>query len=232
MTCLHEREVGARFDALEGRFKATVAARDVRLLALLDVLGPLPGRRILDLGCGKGRFATHLAAGGAEVVGLDLSARMIARAEGLDRVLASARRLPFGPGVFDAVVAVEVLQHVSPDTIGGVLSEVARVLRPGGLVALIDRNAAAFDARRPWLPKLALKWIDERRGRWMYPAGGPVREHWFWPGRLRRRLANSFEAARVGYLLSPDEQGWPLFRGVPRVRSMALWTARTTGRDL
>src|SRR5205085_1976365 len=95
MTALHEAAVSGRFDALEARFKDEVLPDDGRLLALFEALGRLAGRRVLDLGCGKGRFAAHLATRGAKVVGLDRSAAMLARAMDLERVRGSARRLPF-----------------------------------------------------------------------------------------------------------------------------------------
>ena len=69
----HDAEVAARFDAAEARFKPSVATDDVRLTALIRAIGPLEGRRLLDLGCGKGRFATRLVALGAEVVGIDVA---------------------------------------------------------------------------------------------------------------------------------------------------------------
>jgi SAM-dependent methyltransferase len=231
LTMPHEREVAARFDALEGRFRADVGPEDFRLRAIRASLGPLSGRRVLDLGCGKGRFAARLRAEGAKVVGLDLSAGMLARARGLERVRGSALRLPFAGGTFDTVVAVEVFQHLPPGGLDAALDEARRVLRPGGVVAVVDKNAAALDARRPWLPSLAIKWIDQRRGLWMYPRGGPVRERWFWPESLRRRLGRRFADPRVAFLLSPAEAGRSLFRRVPRARLFALWTARVPGGD-
>jgi 2-polyprenyl-6-hydroxyphenyl methylase/3-demethylubiquinone-9 3-methyltransferase len=185
------------------------------------------GRRILDLGCGKGRFATPLAAAGAEVVGLDRSAAMLAEGAGLDRVKGSARRLPFPDAAFDAAVAIEVFEHLA--AIDEVLLEVRRVLRPGGLVAIVDKNAGSWNARRPWLPNLAIKWIDERRGLWMYPGGGPVRERWFWPGSFADRLRRRFIEVRVSHLLTAEEAGHPLFRRVPGARLLALWSARVPG---
>jgi 2-polyprenyl-6-hydroxyphenyl methylase/3-demethylubiquinone-9 3-methyltransferase len=226
----HEAEVAARFDLLQGRFKAVVGEDDVRWRALRACLGPVAGRRVLDLGCGKGRFARRLAGAGADVVGLDRSAAMLRGADagaggaGLRCVRGSARRLPFASSSFEAVVAVEVFEHLA--AIDAVLHEVRRVLRPGGLLAIVDKNAGSWNARRPWLPNLAVKWLDERRGRWMYPAGGPVRERWFWPGAFRRRLARHFGEARVTFLISPGEAGHPLFERVPGARMMTLWSAR------
>lgn len=225
----HDAAVRAAFDFQHARFKAEVPATDVRLRAVLEAIGPVAGRRVLDLGCGKGRFAAHVQGFGAEVVGLDLSAAMLSWAGGLPRVRASARRLPLRSGCCDAVIAIEVLEHVSDGGLDGTLAEIRRVLCPGGIVAIVDKNAGALDARRPWLPSLAVKWIDERRGRWMYPAGGSVRERWFWPDALRMRLGEWFDEVRVEHLLSPREAGSLVFRRWPGRRLMTLWTARAPG---
>jgi 2-polyprenyl-6-hydroxyphenyl methylase/3-demethylubiquinone-9 3-methyltransferase len=227
----HEAEVAARFDLLERRFKAGLERGDVRLEALRHCLGPARGLNVLDLGCGKGRFAAALAAEGARMIGLDRSAAMLAGGEPgcFGRVRGSARRLPFPEGVFDAVIAVEVFEHLPPAALDEVLGEVRRVLRPGGTIAILDKNAASWNDRRPWLPNLVVKWIDERRGRWMYSSGGPVREQWFWPGGFARRLGRCFSAVAVTYLLSAREAGQPLFDCLPRARLFALWSARRPG---
>lgn len=227
MTIGHEAVVADRFDRLHGRFKPSVAGGDGRLRAVRERLAPLRGRRLLDLGCGKGRFAAHLRAAGAEVIGLDRSAAMLAGAEGLPRVLASALRLPFAASTFDGVFAVEVFEHLT--RIDDVLIEIRRVLRPGGTLAIVDKNAGSLNARRPWLPNLAVKWIDERRGLWMYPGDSEVRERWFWPRAFRRRLGRHFEDVGVSHLLSPSESGLALFRRVPSARLMTLWSARAPG---
>src|SRR5262249_37374499 len=106
---------------------------------------PLTGRRVLDLGCGKGRFARALARDGAWVVGLDRSAAMLAAraASGLERVKGSARRLPLASAAFDAVVAVEVFEHIPRAAADEVRAEPPRVRRPGGTLAIIDKNAGS-----------------------------------------------------------------------------------------
>ena len=225
----HEAEVAARFDLLHDRFKSSVAGDDYRLRALRGRLGALDGLRILDLGCGKGRFASALAAEGAEVIGLDRSAAMLAVAAGLDRVLASARRLPFASGAFDAVIAVEVFEHLPTEAIGAVLREARRAIKPGGLLLVVDKNAGSWNDARPWLPNLLLKWIDEKRGRWMYPSGGPVRERWFRPDGFARAMRREFAQVDWEHLLSPSESRRRLFRLIPRARRMVLWSGRVPG---
>jgi SAM-dependent methyltransferase len=231
MIAEHEAVVASRFNALHGRFKRVLAEDDFRLRSVIDRLSPLAGRRILDLGCGKGRFARALGERGARVIGLDLSAAMLDEATGIDRVLASARRLPFGAASFDGVVAVEVFEHLPPRSLDQVCGEVRRVLRPGGTLVIVDKNLCSWNARRPWLPSVAVKWIDERRGLWMYSRRESVRERWFRPGELQRRLGRWFSTVRVEYLLSRAERGRFPFQYVPGTRLFALWAAQAPGGD-
>ena len=230
---LHEAEVAARFNVLHRRFKPGSAVDDVRAAAVRDALAPLGmrGLRVLDLGCGKGRFASLPTRGGAWVVGLDVSLAMLTAAEskGIARVLGSARRLPFESRSFDAVTAVEVFEHLHHRVIDAALAEARRVLRPGGVLVIIDKNAGSMNARRSWLPNLVLKWIDERRGLWMYSAGGPARERWFWPRSFRRRLLGRFDDVKITHLLTPEESESRLLRRVPAARLLTVWTARVPG---
>ncbi len=229
MIAIHEAWAGARFDALEARFKPTVDRDDPRLVAVARRLLPLAGRRVLDLGCGKGRFGRALVGRGAEVVGLDLSAAMLRSADGLTRVRGSARRLPFAAGSFDRVVAVEVLEHLPPAAWDQVLAEIRRVLAPGGVLAVVDKNIAACDPHRPWLPGALVKWIDERRGRFMYAPGDPAQEHWFWPRGFTRRMARHFIHARAQYVLSRQEEGRFPFDRFPATRRFVLWSGVRPG---
>ena len=229
MISAREAEVAFRFDSLHDRFKAAVEPDDYRLRGILDALGPVIGSRVLDLGCGKGRFARALQARGAKVVGIDLSSAMLAEAGGIGRVRGSIRRLPFRSASFDAVLAVEVFEHLEPRTWREALGEARRALAPGGTLVVIDKSLASWNAQRPWLPSALVKKIDERRGLWMYPPDGSVREHWFWPGGFRRELLRFFDEARVVHLLSPAEEARWLFRAVPAARLMTLWAARADG---
>jgi 27-O-demethylrifamycin SV methyltransferase len=114
---------------------------------MITRLAPVDGDRILDVGCGLGVPSFQLArASGVSVVGVSNSRRQIdqanerSRAGGLaDRVrfeYADAMALPFEDASFDRAWAVESMLHM-PDR-GTVLSEISRVLRPGGRVAVAD----------------------------------------------------------------------------------------------
>jgi SAM-dependent methyltransferase len=103
---------------------------------------PLAGSRVLDLGCGEGYVARQLVqAGAASVVGIDISSHMIERARALERhaplgityEVGSALELTHHPGAsFDLVLAVFVLNYLSLAETTAVMTEVVRLMRPGG----------------------------------------------------------------------------------------------------
>ncbi len=98
------------------------------------------GERVLDVGCGEGRFAAELIRAGAEVVGIDVAAEPLRRARERHPELVDLRQAPAAgawplqDASFDAVWAGEVIEHVA-DTAAW-LSELRRVLRSGGLLLL------------------------------------------------------------------------------------------------
>jgi SAM-dependent methyltransferase len=106
------------------------------------LLGDVAGRRVLEIGCGSAPCARWLRRAGAEVVGLDLSGGMLARAAELGRstgvavplVQADAAALPLADASVDVVCSAYGGLPFVADA-DGVLREVARVLRPGGRFA-------------------------------------------------------------------------------------------------
>ena len=100
-------------------------------LAVLDLLDPKPGERVLDLGCGDGVLTDVLAARGAAVVGVDVSPALVERAQerGLDVRLGTGEGLGFDRE-FDAVFSNAAL-HWMLDA-PAVATGVARALKPGG----------------------------------------------------------------------------------------------------
>src|SRR5437868_3829963 len=149
----HADQVRALFDSKAAGWPGKYAA-DGRLagrLAALTaaVLGRVPaGGELLDLGCGSGDLARHLAAEGYRVTGCDISPRMIGQAVGADRrrtvrwvrLPPAWQSLPFPVASLDAIVASSVLEYL-PDP-ARVLAECARVLRPGAvLLCTVPRTA-------------------------------------------------------------------------------------------
>src|SRR5918994_1402120 len=106
--------------------------------ALISKAGELAGRRVLDVGCGTGRWTALLAAHGAEAIGIDRSETMLAEARrrrpGLDFQQMDATRLDFPEDFFDLATVVTVVQHLEPADQALAAAEIARVVRPGGHV--------------------------------------------------------------------------------------------------
>ena len=106
------------------------------------------GSELLDLGCGSGELARHLAAVGYGVTGCDIAPQMLKQAAAADteravrwiRLEARWRTLPFTADSLDAVVAASVLEYVRDPS--AVLAECARVLRPGGILVCTVPNVA------------------------------------------------------------------------------------------
>ncbi len=132
-----------------------------------DRLGLQAGERVLDLGCGGGRHAFEMYRRGADVVAFDQDADEL---DGVSELFAAMRAagevpagaeadvkqgdalgLPFADGEFDRVVAAEVLEHIHDDDTA--VRELARVLRPGGTVAVTVPR---------WLPERVC-WALSRR---------------------------------------------------------------------
>ncbi|GIM93384.1 class I SAM-dependent methyltransferase [Paractinoplanes toevensis] len=108
-----------------------------------------PGMAVLDLACGHGTLANALAARGCRVTGLDSSAVFLDRAAtagtGVEWVRGDMRQLPEWTGRFDRVVNwTTAFGYFDDDTNRAVLREIARVLRPGGRLAMDLDNQARF----------------------------------------------------------------------------------------
>jgi SAM-dependent methyltransferase len=143
-----------KFDAKAARrLEATYSTPDVvgQRAQTLEVLRPRAGESGLDIGCGPGLLAVDLArqmGPTGRIFAIDTSPDMVAmasgrtQAEGLsDRIavlIGDAAELPFRDGTFDFLVATQVYEYV-PD-MKKALAEAARVLRPGGRLAVLDTD--------------------------------------------------------------------------------------------
>jgi len=153
-------------EALRTRFYPDTLRRDP-VAAFLSRLGRVvsPADTVLDLGAGAGSLNPYALRGRvAKVIGVDRDPR-VGTNPLLDRGLqADITGLPFRDGVFDVVFSIYVLEHVGDPQ--PLLSEIARVLRPGGRCAILTPNIyhyVTMVARAT--PTWFHKWINERRGR-------------------------------------------------------------------
>ena len=139
------------------------------------------GERVLDVGCGEGRFAAELVRAGAEVVGIDVAAEPLRRARERYPELVDLRQVPAAgawsleDASFDLVWAGEVIEHVA-DTAGW-LSELRRVLRSGGLLLLSTPDHGRL-RRLGWAlaPRAFAAHFDPRADHLRFYTAGTLRE--------------------------------------------------------
>ena len=120
----------------------------------INQLCPLPGRRVVDVGCGGGILADAMARKGAEVLGVDLATKSlrVAQLHALEaetpnvsyREISAEALAAEQPGSFDVVTCMEMLEHV-PDP-SSIVRACATLVRPGGWVffSTINRNPKSF----------------------------------------------------------------------------------------
>ena len=150
----------------EEHFPSTIDERIQHVQVLLKYFGDLTDKSVLDVGCGKGRFARVLEEHypGADIWGLDISEEMLRFVPaGIKTKAGSMTELPFAASTFDCVYATESLEHAVE--IEKAVGEMCRVLKPGGKLVIIDKNA-------------------EHWGRFKTPAW----ERWFRRGELESLL--------------------------------------------
>jgi demethylmenaquinone methyltransferase/2-methoxy-6-polyprenyl-1,4-benzoquinol methylase len=127
-----------------------------------------PTTKVLDLCCGSGQATQILVQFSQNVVGLDASPRSIQRAQHnvpqADYVEAFAEQMPFGENEFDWVHTSAAMHEMNPTQLRQILSEVYRVLKPGGIFALVDFHRPTNPL---FWPGLALfLWLFETETAW------------------------------------------------------------------
>ncbi len=141
--------------------------------------------RLLDVGCATGQFLAHMQAAGWQVAGVEFSPHAAAFAReqyGLDVQTGTLEDAAFADGSFDVVTLWDVLEHVQDPK--GTLAEIARVLRPGGLLVVSTPNPTCVEAHL-----FGSHWIGWERPRHL---------HLFTPNLLRCYLRDAgFEVASL-----------------------------------
>jgi SAM-dependent methyltransferase len=163
LRAIYERRAELQY----GRPRSMPSLREDRKLErTLELLAPLlPCESYLDAGCGDGIFIAALSRLGAlpgNIVGTDVSARILATAEATTRrvglepllVRAGLEATPFPDASFDVVLCAQVIEHL-PDPAQGIV-ELARLLRPGGTLLLTTMNRSARITQVLNLPRTGL----------------------------------------------------------------------------
>jgi ubiquinone/menaquinone biosynthesis C-methylase UbiE len=126
----------------EENFPSTIDPRIYHVQLVVEYFGDLAGKRVLDVGCGKGRFARVLEERypTASIVGFDLAEAMLKHVPaGVRACAGSMTALPFSSNSFDCAYATESLEHAVDIELA--VGEMCRVVRPGGRIVIIDKNA-------------------------------------------------------------------------------------------
>jgi SAM-dependent methyltransferase len=170
------------------RFAEGPDAREVTFRAVAEV----EPQRVLEVGCGQGWLSERIESElGCEVVAIDQSERMveIARGRGVDARLGDVQDLPFRDGSFDVAAAAWMLYHV--EDVDRALSELARVLRPGGRLVAVTNSRVHL---REFADLLGIERVA-------YPFSDENGEQ-----QLRRRFESIERRAAFGWIVFPSRR--------------------------
>ena len=123
---------------------------------IIELIGKIKGKKILDAGCGSGRYSIQLAKKGAEVHGIDISkgmlkvARKRSRRWGIKYQIASMLRIPYENNTFDVVISNLAIDHVK--NYKRALSEMLRVCKPKGFIVISTMHPELISKKKLVVP--------------------------------------------------------------------------------
>ena len=130
------------FNAKIDIFPETIDAEDGRVKKILSFLGDMNGRKVIDVGCGKGRFLRVFKSiyPKGNFYALDISEEMLKHCpQDITKNLGSILNIPYPDSYFDYVYSVETIEHAL--SVENAVKELCRVLKPGGKIIIIDKDS-------------------------------------------------------------------------------------------
>jgi ubiquinone/menaquinone biosynthesis C-methylase UbiE len=193
----------ASYDAVRYTGPAKEYKQAIMANAYTRLVGPLRGKRLLDVGCGTGRGVVELTHEADLAVGSDVSLDMLSLAEGKASSrtncafsAAYAQQLPFPDGVFDVAISLNFLHLFTLQTQGEMIAEMKRVVKPGGILVLEFDNAL-----HGLVVGLYKRWSGREQGSL--------------PHEIRRVIGNRCRVAEVYGAVFPIV--WRVFWRFPRI---------------
>jgi SAM-dependent methyltransferase len=188
----------------------TEAKADALLELTWKLLGDPAALRALDVGCGTGETDALLGAFG-ELHGVDVSRELVRHARRRSPRTTfthyAGQRLPYDDGSFDLAFAICVVHHVPPEQWSAFAAEIGRVVRPGGVVAIVEHNPlnplTRLVVARCTFDKTAFL-LGRRRALGLLRAGGlePAFDRYMlffpWAGRASRALERRLSSVPLG----------------------------------
>ena len=151
-------------DARHERASPPLLGSKIRNDMLRSFLRPQQDDVVIDLGCGSGRTMVWNRDWTSAMVGVDIAPYFSAEARrATDLLLGDLRKLPFADATFTKAYSLDVLEHLSPEALDGMLAEAARILKPGGALFVythVRKNARIAKGLRV-INRFA-EWLDRR----------------------------------------------------------------------
>ncbi len=203
-------------------FKPKIAKDNFAAKSILNILKKeidLKDKKILDAGCGEGRFSKYFIEKNANITSLDISEEYINVIKANIRrgkfVVGSVTDLPFPKNSFDYIFSVDVLQHVP--NINKAIKEFHRVLKINGKVIIIDKNKFGLNSKY-LIPQILIQKYKELT-EWRYEG---FKERWFSPNKFERVIKLYFKETEYEYIIEKNK----IFKIFPKINLFVVYTAR------
>lgn len=193
---------GRQNDMYDSKRYALINHWDKRhMVTVSRFLDPQPGDRILEVGCGVGHLTRRLRELGVDAIGIDANPHAAENAVTDGVTTGNAEALDFPDDSFDKIVSLHAIEHIP--NIEAALSEMARVLRPGGKALLVY---PAEPIQGIWaVPTAIVLHRNPFKAR-------EVHCHWLWPSKVRTLAApNGFTEDHSEFMLLSSPQFVSLF---------------------